>query len=115
MMKKKASNPHNLPCVDHTSGVERNPDSPLYGRLVLGTKGTPPILLWNSPGCKPTAENLTGALLHNHPVTVEKRRKYQGAWYYYISTAVNHEGTIHPQHGWVLPSVLRDIGARDGR
>lgn len=99
-----------LPCVDHVNGIERNQDSPMYGRLVVGTKRTAPIMLWKEPGCEPIADNLTGALLHNHPVTVEKRQRHNDRWYYYVSTAIRHEGQTYHQNGWVLDSFLRDIG-----
>ena len=99
-----------FPVEDHVCGVERNPSSDLYGRVVVGAHGTLPIVLWRRPGCELSAENVTGALAHNHKVTVTRRIMYKERPYYYVNADVRHDGKTYPQRGWLIGDLLRELG-----
>jgi hypothetical protein len=100
-----------LPTIDHTCGIDRNPDSKQHGQIVLGGKGMIPILLWRRPGCEFAPENITGALTHDYEVKVVRRIVYEKRPYYFVRTSVQHKGKDYPQKGWLPNTLLKELGA----
>lgn len=99
-----------LPTTDHTCGIDRNPDSKFYNKLILGGNGMIPILLWRRPGCEFVAANVTGALAHDFEVQVTRRIMYKDRPYYYVKASVQHEGKAHHQRGWLPNTLLKELG-----
>lgn len=99
-----------LPTTDHAHGIERNPDSPMSGKLVLGGKGQIPIMLWREPGLPIKAENFTGAVAHGQELQVLRMKEHDGAEWYYVKCVVKHEGKSYPQKGWIRRPLLKELG-----
>ena len=100
--------------ADRVWGIERNPDSPLFGKVVVGGEGQMPIILWKLPGCKAAARNVSGALRHGHRVAILAKTLRGGVTYYKVRTTVLHEKKKYPQIGWVTESLLKKAGEPSG-
>lgn len=96
--------------TDHTWGIERNPESKLCGKLVVGGKDMLPIIFWKSPGAKPDAQNVTGAALHNQRVEIISKTTFNGNRFVKVRMTVIDKGKKYPQVGWVSESLLKREG-----
>jgi len=90
---------------DWVWGLETDPNSPDFGKVVVET-----ILLWKSPGANPTGNNLGGALRHGSKVEVIATRTVKKVTYHKVTATVQYAGQEYPQTGWVMASMLRYRG-----
>ena len=97
--------------IDYTWGIERNPESKMFGKLVIGGKGMMPIIFWKSPGAQMDAKNVTGAAKHNQRVEIVSRTTFKGDRFVKVRMMVIDKGKKYPQAGWVARSLLK----REGR
>ena len=97
--------------TDRTWGIDRNPDSAMVGKLVVGGKGMMPIIFWKSPGAKIDTKNVGGAARHNQRVEIIGRTTFKGSRFAKVRKMVIHDGKEYPQVGWLTASLLK----REGR
>ena len=99
--------------TDRTWGIERNPESDMAGKLVVGGKDMMPIIFWRSPGINvinANAEDITGAARHNQRVEIIGRTTFKGARFVKVRKMVIHDGKEYPQVGWLTASLLKREG-----
>ena len=96
------------PTTDRTWGIDRYKHSATFGELVVEV-----IYLWRTPGCKPSADNLTGVLAHDYEVTITKEKRRNGRLWCFVSADVEHEGKTYHQEGWISSTLLKDAGVKE--
>ena len=96
--------------TDRTWGIERNPESDMVGKLVVGGKGMMPIIFWKSPGAKMDAQNVGGAARHNQRVEIVGKTTFKGSRFVKVRKTVIHKSKKYPQIGWVSASLLKREG-----
>lgn len=101
-----------LPAIDRLCGIDRAPESPAFGRVVVGGAGQIPILMWKQIGCEPIADNLSGAMRHNDKVTVKRHKEFDGGHYFFVQGKAEFKGVTYVQHGWVSAAMLNELGEK---
>jgi len=91
--------------TDRVWGIDRYPQSLEYGEITQEQ-----IYLWVKPGCKPTANNLIGVLLHGHEVDVLEILEDNGARFAKVEAVISYQGTDYINRGWVTCKLLKDLG-----
>lgn len=99
--------------TDRVWGIERNPDSPAFGDVVVGSEGQMPIILWALPACDVAPHNVTGGLSHGDRVTVLSKTLRSGTAYYKVRANIIHEKKKYTQAGWVANTLLKKAGANE--
>ena len=102
------ANPISLPTTDIAWGIDRYEYSKAKGEL-----SCPVIFMWKLPACKPTKDNLIGAVEHGTELTVTKRKLKNERNFYYAACEVEHEGKIYRQKGWVSAMMLKMLGDQE--
>jgi hypothetical protein len=90
--------------TDRIHGVDRYEHSLANGELVV-----PVALLWNRPGAKAKAKNLTGAVAHGYEVGVTDQKVHNKRNYYRV--IANVEGKV--QEGWISAMLLEERGEQE--
>ena len=96
--------------TDLTWGIDRNPNSPEFGNLVVGGKGMMPITLWDRPAASMRGIHVTGGLKHNQRVEIISRTTFKGCRFVKVRKIVIHKGKKYPQVGWLTASLLKREG-----
>ena len=95
--------------TDRTWGIERNPNSDMFGQLVVGDKDIMPIILWKQPGAT-AASSVVGGLKHNQRVEIIGKTTFKGARFVKVRKTVVNDGKKYPQVGWLTASLLKREG-----